>query len=255
LYREILRINLHFVSSAYNEIAPSGPLAPFIECFWTGDVLSDYTARILPDGCADILFVSHNERHIQAQIIGMMTRPHLVPLAAGTSLLGIRFHAGMIGTCLGISTEQLNDRTVAIQFATGSITDNIVRAGAARTTIERRIAAIEDQLIDLPGISSVQKAIGELIGRIGQLSTQDFAAAAGVSQRQLRRTCLKQSGLSPKRLARILRFRNAASRLRSAFPSAAAIACDCGYFDEAHMIRDFKEFAGMTPLQYARVQP
>jgi hypothetical protein len=179
------------VTSAYREIAPSGPLTPFIECFWTGDVLNDSTARILPDGCADVLFVSHNDRHIETQIVGMMTRPHLVPLAAGTSILGVRFRAGMIGTCLGISTGPLNDRTVAVQFAVGSTLNNIARAGAERTNIKQRIAAIEDQLIDLPGISSVQKAIGELIGRKGQLSMQDFAAAAGVSERQLRRTCLK----------------------------------------------------------------
>ena len=209
------------------------------------------TARILPDGCADILFVSHNGQ-ITTQIVGVMTRPRLVPLPAGTSILGIRFHPGMAGACLGIPIAPLNDRTLEIQSAMGSAANNIVKAGATRTSIERRIAAIEDQLIDLPAISSIQSAIGELTGRKGQLSTHDFAAAAGVSERQLRRTCLKYSGLAPKLLARILRFRNAATRLRSAFTSTTTIAHDCGYFDQAHLIRDFKEFAAMTPIQYSR---
>jgi AraC-like DNA-binding protein len=238
------------VSSPYREISPSAPLAPFIECFWAGEVSNDITARILPDGCADILFVSHN-RHIETQIVGVMTRPHLVPLAAGTSILGIRFHPGMAGVCIGIPIEQLNDRTLPIHSAVGPVSRDIVKAGTARTSVERRITAIEDHLINLPAISSIQSAIGELTGRKGQLSMHDFAAAAGVSERQLRRTCLKNSGLSPKLLARILRFRNATARLRSAFTSTATIACDCGYFDEAHMIRDFKEFAGLTPRQYS----
>jgi AraC-like DNA-binding protein len=252
LYRGIVPINLDPVSSAYREIAPSGPLAAFIECFWAGDVLNDCTARVLPDGCADILFVSGNSRRIETQIVGVMTRPRLVPLTAGTSILGIRFHPGMMSAVLGISIRPLNDRIVAMHSVMASGAGEISRAGTARTSIERRIAAIEDQLIDLPEISSVQIAIGEVVGRKGQLSIKDFADAAGVSERQLRRTCLKETGLSPKFLARILRFRDAALRLRMGFNSAAAVAYRCGYFDEAHMIRDFREFAGMTPLEYSR---
>jgi methylphosphotriester-DNA--protein-cysteine methyltransferase len=57
---------------------------------------------------------------------------------------------------------------------------------------------------------------------------------------------VEKTGFTPKFLARILRFRRAAASLDSAI-SAVDLALDSGYYDQAHLIRDFREFAGRTP--------
>ena len=75
------------------------------------------------------------------------------------------------------------------------------------------------------------------------------ARQANLSSRQFRRRCLEESGLTPKQLCRVLRFRHACQLARGgARVEWAGIAAEAGYFDQAHLIRDFREFAGATPV-------
>jgi AraC-like DNA-binding protein len=81
----------------------------------------------------------------------------------------------------------------------------------------------------------------------------------GLSERHFRRVCLERAGVSPKYLARLLRFRQVAERIRAmktsaAQPSWAQLAVACGYFDQAHLIREFQEFAGATPGRFLQSQ-
>lgn len=74
--------------------------------------------------------------------------------------------------------------------------------------------------------------------------------ALGVDRRQLVPAFRERVGLPPKRYQRLLRFQCAARAMRTPTPaSLAAIAVGCGYADQAHMSRDFKEFSGRTPGQ------
>jgi AraC-like DNA-binding protein len=95
---------------------------------------------------------------------------------------------------------------------------------------------------------------------IGGGSIDDAAVSAALSPRQLRRLCLERAGVSPKYLSRIVRFRKAvkrinALRLNSAQPGWADLAADCGYYDQAHFIREFQEFTGYTPVRYLQSLP
>lgn len=85
----------------------------------------------------------------------------------------------------------------------------------------------------------------------GRLRVDGLAHAASVSPRRLRELFLRQVGLPPKRLARILRFREALERLATA-PAVdlTRLALDCGYYDQAHLHRDFRALAMMTPVDY-----
>jgi AraC-like DNA-binding protein len=243
------------MDSYYREIRPSPSLAPCIECFWTGEVLNEFTARVLPDGCADILFIARKNELIDMQVVGVMTRPQEVPLSAGTFLLGVRFQPGMAGACLGCDLPSLNDRTVPLRSIVGSAATRFARCFSRNSPVEAKTSAIENGLTSLPPLNNIQLAIGQLVGSQGELSLPDFAALAGVGPRQLRRLCLRHSGLAPKHLARILRFRHAAARLRNGESNMAELALNCGYCDQAHMIREFRNLAGIRPGQYLRRQP
>jgi AraC-like DNA-binding protein len=56
--------------------------------------------------------------------------------------------------------------------------------------------------------------------------------------------------LSPKLLARILRFRYALSRVHGQLGEHAGLAADCGYFDQSHFIAEFQRFSGRTPANF-----
>jgi AraC-like DNA-binding protein len=238
---------------SYREIPPPPTLDPFVECFWVREIAENSWDTILPDGCADIVFSTRRAELVDAVVAGVMTRPHLVRLSAGESILGIRFHPGMAGACLPCDLSGLNDRFVAVRSVLGSASDGLVGAVRGRATVERKAEILGERLADcLPAITTVQRAIGELVGRQGRLSAGEMAAAARLGERQLRRTCLKQSGLAPKPLARVLRFRHAVMRLHRGEQDLAELALDCGYYDQAHMNRDFRILAGMSPARFRR---
>jgi AraC-like DNA-binding protein len=241
------------MDSTYREIVPAKRLAPFIECYWTGEVEGDQSARILPDGCADFIFFTRKHELIDARIVGVMTRTHTVQLEAGTRLLGIRFQPGMAGVLLQGQMRALNDQFEPLKAENGFGADGLLRAVAGRKSVEDQVAAMEKQLSDLPKVDRFQQAILELIARKGRMPIREFAAVAKVGPRQLRRTCLMHSGLTPKHLARILRFRGAVAALRRG-KTATGVALECGYYDQAHMIRDFRELAGTSPGRFGRMR-
>jgi AraC-like DNA-binding protein len=85
----------------------------------------------------------------------------------------------------------------------------------------------------------------------GQLRVDELAGAAAVSPRRLHELFVREIGVPPKRLARILRFRAALERLATA-PAVdlTRLALDCGYYDQAHLYRDFRALSTMTPVDY-----
>src|ERR671934_2734678 len=85
----------------------------------------------------------------------------------------------------------------------------------------------------------------------GRASIGALAAELGWSHRRLIARFREQIGLAPKTAARVLRFDRAVAALRAtAEQGLAEIAFDCGYFDQAHLNRDFRELAGATPTAF-----
>lgn len=79
----------------------------------------------------------------------------------------------------------------------------------------------------------------------------ELAAGAGWSRQHLARRFRDELGLSPKLAARIVRFERARKMIQSAMPRPplADVALACGYFDQAHLNRDFVRLAGCTPTE------
>jgi AraC-like DNA-binding protein len=91
-----------------------------------------------------------------------------------------------------------------------------------------------------------------LAGSGGRLSVASVADRVGWSRRHLAATVHREIGLPPKTLARVLRFERAFGSLgRATADGWAAVAAECGYADQAHLIREFREFAGATPVELA----
>jgi AraC-like DNA-binding protein len=76
-----------------------------------------------------------------------------------------------------------------------------------------------------------------------------------VQLRTLQRRFLRQVGVSPKRLARIVRFHHVCLAWRRDPASLARVAADCGYCDESHLVRDFRAFVGEPPASFLRSLP
>lgn len=94
-----------------------------------------------------------------------------------------------------------------------------------------------------------------LINR-GRTDIAQLADAACLSKRQFNRIFSENIGAHPKEFSRIIRFQRALNMLESnSLNSLTAVAYECGYFDQSHMIKDFKAFSGYTPSEYIAVCP
>lgn len=89
----------------------------------------------------------------------------------------------------------------------------------------------------------------------GNVPVGALADEIGCSRHYLWRSFREEIGLSPKTMARILRFRRAL-RILEGSPSRAlaVVAHRCGYYDQSHMIRDFRAFAGASPTEWQRLR-
>jgi AraC-like DNA-binding protein len=123
-----------------------------------------------------------------------------------------------------------------------------------------RIACVERFLKEfLQHCSEPDTVVTEALDLIeetkGQISVEALAEAVGMSDRQLERKFTLHVGLLPKAFCRVARFRQVKSLLESALrPTSCDLAYACGYYDQTHLIREFRLFTGQTPAHYERVQ-
>jgi transcriptional regulator GlxA family with amidase domain len=185
--------------------------------------------------------------------VGAMTtefRFHHLPDA---NLCGLRFRPGMAREFFRIPAGRLTDPAIPLDDVLGSGARELERRlQDAGSTPEgaRVLAAWLRPPVSTP--NPVQRAILELTDARGNADLDVICAHANLSPRQFRRRCIEESGLSPKHLCRILRFRYALQLGRQLVTEAArdwaGVAAGAGYFDQAHLIRDFREFTGRTPM-------
>jgi transcriptional regulator GlxA family with amidase domain len=95
--------------------------------------------------------------------------------------------------------------------------------------------------------SRLMMLAGKIVDSGGQVSVDQLASDAGISSRQLERRFLREVGIGPKLLGRIIRFQQVFRAVEQCDATWSAIAVECGYYDQAHLIRDFNQFAQQTP--------
>jgi AraC-like DNA-binding protein len=227
----------------YREQAPPPHLEQWVECAWSMETAVPVAShRVPPDGCLDIVY----DRRDGLRAIGAMTVEQRFPFPEHAWVAGVRFRPGMASPFLGISPAELTDRAAAMD-------DLRPARELARRLDDAR--SIRDAMRILLGSlqppeaapNPVQQAVGALT--LGEADLDTIAGHANLSPRQFRRRCLEESGLTPKRLCRVLRFRRVCGMASGlAHPDWAAIALEAGYFDQAHLIHDFHEFTGLTPM-------
>ncbi|MFH9003095.1 DUF6597 domain-containing transcriptional factor [Streptomyces afghaniensis] len=205
---------------------------------WSNAPERDGAARVLPDGCMDLLW--HEGRLLVA---GPDTHAYLTDGETGT-WAGVRFYPGTAPALLGVPAHELRDRRVELADLWPA---SEVRRLAARVNAAPDPArGLEDlALRQAAGADPPDPLLRQVVTALG--AGRSVAATAdelGLGARQLYRRSLTAFGYGPKTLARILRLRRALALARRGVPFADT-AARAGYADQAHLARDVRELAGL----------
>ena len=197
-----------------------------------------------------------DSENFEKQPLVLLTGPQLsrVNVKVHKRLRSIRvdFLPGAMYRILKIPMHQLADSGFdALDFFDAEMRSVHERLQNTGTMEEGKNIVEEFLLKRVIGLSKAlpfDAAILGLLSTNGTMSIEKTASLSCLSLKQFERTCKERIGMNPKFYARILRF-SKAYRLRENFPEISwlQIAHEAGYFDQMHMIRDFKIFAGVNP--------
>jgi AraC-like DNA-binding protein len=225
----------------YAEIAPSAALRPWVECFWTNtDDAPSGEQRVLPDGCADLLF---DLRDGQSAAVGTMTKPLVLPPGTAFDFVGVRFHPGRAAAFLRLPLAEITDARVPLGDIWKDWSDGILeRREELIVTLERELLRRLDPERD----RRVDAAIAQIVATGGGVRIEALSHEIGISRQHLARQFLHHVGISPKTFARVMRFRRLTAALGEEVDWADA-AIEHGFYDQSHLIAEFRELAGVTP--------
>ncbi len=255
---------------------PAYPLSKFIELFIYYEQASfgHKVDRFLPNGDTEILidfhdapqFIYDNEslKEIQAcrrvWTSGVRTEPITIPSGTGAAMMVITFKKGMAAPFFPFPMAEIADSVVDADLVWGSDFGDIRDQMLAMPDISERFALMERFLIGrflsrLAVDPCIEYAVVEMSLRPDTISIARMTSKIGYSQKHFAEMFRRSVGITPKAYLKIMRFQKAVRAIDSA-PSIdwGMIAQECGFYDQAHFINDFKHFSGFTPETYAAVR-
>ncbi len=255
----------------YRTFQPHADLASLVKCYWTLEVPAregDQRQRILPDGCIEMAFIlgddikrytSGDEFILQprAMVLGQTIEPFYIEPTGYVNTFAVRFYPYGFSNFVTVPVKDLAnketplDRLFEEKTAT-ELAQEISQAAGA----EQRIEIIESFLLvrlnDRSTIDAIVKStVDALWATKGSQPISSILKDDLSKRRQLERKFFKQVGVSPKQLGKVIRLQAALKMLLNRDrESLTEIAYESAYYDQAHFIRDFREFTGINPKDF-----
>lgn len=249
----------------YAEFPAPPTLRDTVRCLWMFEASFDdpHDERIVPDGSPEIIlhFGAPYREQLTASrwrnqppllLAGNLTRPLLLRAQGHVGVLGIRLWPHAVAHFTAIDPTALLDSRLPLKHRDIPFW----RKRLAHATDAERVRLAEGMVGTLsrhapPANAATAWAVAEIFASRGQVTPEALAQGAHLSLRQLERRMKAATGLSLKQLASLVRFRAVFDELKAEVPSPwLTAALGAGYFDQAHMIRDFKRFAGQPPRAF-----
>jgi AraC-like DNA-binding protein len=189
-------------------------------------------------------------------LFGQITEPLEIEATGETNIFAVRFHPDGFIPFATIPIVEMENRPVPLVELFGDEGLRLEPEMLSVSETEERISIVEEfllkKLISADSIDKIAKECSELMLELrGQLSVNEISDQLNVNRRQLERRFTTAIGLSPKQLSKIIRLQATLKMIaNNQFTSLTAAAYEGNYYDQAHFIKDFKEFTGMSPKQF-----
>jgi AraC-like DNA-binding protein len=255
---------------------PSPPLAPYVDSLWYSQrgALPHRRERSLPTGCADIvvpLLQDHlirydseqarEARRLRGAIVqGPADRFGVRGTEGPSAVVGVHFTPGGAVAFLGGALPELRNRAELLEDIWGPVARELRERLQAAPSPQQALQLLDGWLLQRLHASAAPDPLARFALQAfhrdpAGARVQPVQRESGCSPAQFIRRFEQAVGLTPKRYARVLRFGMLLPTLVRCGPRDwAQIAAGAGYFDQSHLIREFRQIAGMAPGAYAPVQ-
>lgn len=254
----------------YQTFQPHPDLSALVKFYWTLEVPYDpknQKQKIIPDGCIEMTFnlkdkikryISEDDYilHPNAMVMGQRTKSYFIEPLGDVDSFAICFYPYGFANFVSTPLEKLVDIETSTENLFGEIPAKELEQKITRATnTQERIEIIEAFLLDRLNQSTtiehlVKTTVDSLIETNGSSPINKILKNDLSKRRKLERDFRKQIGISPKQLGKVLRLQTALKMLLNDNESLTNVAYESEYFDQAHFIKDFKEFIGTTPKEF-----
>lgn len=239
----------------YREFLPAAPLQRYIYCYWqlktSQPLKSPFLYRVVADGCIDIAFDMSAPR--ESIVMGFHNTFNEFALEAEFNYVGIRFLPAMFPVAFSIDASELSNCMLPLEDVLPK-SANFIRDNVSPDYTMDRVVRLFDQYFTTQWVRVRHQLDNRFFMALNYiLTTQGVLSIgsdidAGLSERQMRRLFSFYVGDSPKSFAKVVRFQN----ILLAKPSLQSLRqnklfYDAGYYDQAHFIKEFRTFYGLTP--------
>lgn len=255
---------------------PQGPLAGVIEAVWASEAFDCFEEEeIVPRSCTDVLF-GLGDRHWlhtggtaddparrslafdTSFISGLQRAPLHVESPATCCMAGIRLRPEGVAAFLRDTPSTIRGAVVELEDILGRDVEHLREQVATVASLRGRVALLTaalDRHLGEPRLPSpeVRLCLAALRGTAGRVPIRELVRASGRSHRWLTEHFRDEVGTNPKSFARLLRFEAAFGALQGvAEVDWAEFAAGRGFYDQAHLVREFRDFAGAPPTEVLR---
>ncbi|WP_027386031.1 helix-turn-helix domain-containing protein [Chryseobacterium gregarium] len=252
----------------YQTFQPDADLELLVKCYWTLDSPKadiPHAQIIVPDGCMEMIFhygdlynqYIDGKASVQPRscVFGQLTHPLKIEPTGITGIFSVRFHHDGFIPFATIPIKDMDDRAISLETLFGAEGLELEEKVLHSPTVTEKINTVEGFLrkrLDTEITDRiVRSTVDLLLNGKGSISIKELSRQTNINRRQLERKFSSAVGLSPKQLSKIIRLQNTLRHLlHKDYPNLTALAYESEYYDQAHFIKDFKEFTGYTPKDF-----
>jgi AraC-like DNA-binding protein len=246
---------MHDVELSRRGVAPGRRIASAVASFWVDEFVRDSHRVALP--CPEIQIVFRfgpsARNGLDAHALGPHHTVRRKLIRRGQRAVTARLRLGASKAVLGVPASVVAGSVLPLEDLWGvagvqrlldqlaGVSETIEAVNLIEASIARRLARAETRNAGVPlALEAAERLVSARVSSV--------AASLGVSERHLRRVFREAIGMSPKRFARLARFRHTLRAAREESRHGwAGIAAAAGYFDQAHLIAEFRAIAGVAP--------
>ncbi len=248
----------------YQEIRPSDTAAGLVKLYWSVD--SERGRRIskekiIPDGYPELIlhfgdpyrinFGSRWETQGKRLLAGQITKYFYLKNTGQSRMIGIKMQPAALTHLYGIDMKPLVDRVMEVSESHPcAVIFDLLDASVSFESNVERLDNYFGQVRPVLTHEELDQALARILSGRGSTKINDIASSSSAERRRLERQFSRYVGLSPKRYSRIVRLKNIFESVQGNDASWGDVVFDHDYFDQAHFIRDFREFTGCSPSAY-----